>query len=261
MKTILPTRRCLLGFALAAVCTTAGERTLTLFAAASTSAVMTEAARGYARQSGITVKINPASSGALARQIAAGAPADLFLSASPKWSDWLLEQKGLRPESVRELMRNRLVIVAGREVAPPAIRFVPEFAFADAFKGRLSIGDPEHVPAGRYAAEALKAYGWDKALADRLLPAQDVRAAMLMVEFGQCDLGIVYATDAALCDTVRTVATFPETAHSPIVYTFGICQDTRSLDDAKAFWTYVQTPEVALMLRRYGFVPKPPAGE
>ena len=264
MKTTLSTCRAplaLLGLALATLCATAAEPSLTLFAAASTSEVMTEAAQGFARQSGIMVKITPASSGALARQIAAGAPADLFLSASSTWSDWLLEQKGLRPESVRELMRNRLVIVAGREVAPPVIRFVPEFAFADAFRGRLSIGDPEHVPAGLYAAEALKAYGWDQALANRLLPAQDVRAAMLMVELGQCDLGIVYATDAALSKKVRTVAIFPETAHSPIVYTLGICQDTRAADDAKAFWTYVQTPEVALMLRRYGFVPTPPAGE
>lgn len=238
-----------------AVRVSADHRTLTLFAAASTNDVVTEAARNFAQQTGISVKINPASSGSLARQIVSGAPADLFLSASPKWSDWLLEQKGVTPDSVRELMRNRLVLIAGKEVAVPAITFSPDYAFADAFTGRLSIGDPAHVPAGKYAADALKFYGWDKALADRLLPAQDVRAAMLMVELGQCDLGIVYATDAALSQKVRTVDTFPEASHAPVIYTLSICQDTRSPAEAKAFWEYLQGKEAAALLRRYGFTP------
>ncbi len=238
-----------------AVGVSAGEGTLTLFAAASTNDVVTEAARDFSRQTGINVKINPASSGSLARQIVSGAPADLFVSASPKWSDWLLEQRGLVPDSVRELMRNRLVLIAGKEVTVPTISFSPDYAIADAFTGRLSIGDPAHVPAGKYAADALKFYGWDKALADRLLPAQDVRAAMLMVELGQCDLGIVYATDAALSRKVRTVATFPEAAHAPVIYTLGICRDTRSPAEAKAFWEYLQGKEVAVLLQRYGFTP------
>jgi molybdate transport system substrate-binding protein len=231
----------------------ADERALTFFVAASTNDLATEAASAYSRRTGITVKVVPASSGSLARQIAAGAPADLFLSASTKWSDWLREQNGVLPESIRELMRNQLVVIAGQEAAAPTIRFSADYAFADAFKGRLSIGDPAHVPAGRYAADALAFYGWDKALHDRLLPAQDVRAAMVMVELGQCDLGIVYATDAMLSRKVRTVAVFPEVSHAPVVYTINICRDSRSPADAKAFWEYLRGKEVEDMIRRYGF--------
>lgn len=233
----------------------AGEPALNVFAAASTSEIVAEAARGFTRRTGIAVRLNPASSGSLARQIAAGAPADLFLSASSEWSDWLLERGELRPGSVRELMRNRLVVVAGLEAAVPAIRFSPDYAFAASFRGKLSAGDPAHVPAGRYAAEALKTFGWDRALHDRLLPAQDARGALLMVELGQCDLGIVYATDAGLSRKIRIVATVPEAAHTPIVYTLGICRDTRSPAAAAAFWSHLQTPEVAALLGRHGFVP------
>lgn len=252
MNTIRP---CLLLLALALGRAIADEPALNVFVAASTSEIVAEAAREFSRQTGIAVRLNPASSGSLARQIVAGAPADLFLSASREWSDWLLEREGLRAGSVRELMHNRLVVIAGAATAVPAIRFSSDYAFAASFRGRLSVGDPAHVPAGRYAAEALKTFGWGQALADRLLPAQDVRGALLMVELGQCDLGIVYATDAVLSRKVRIVATVPETAHTPIVYTLGICRDTRSPDAAKAFWSHLQTPAVAALLGRHGFVP------
>jgi molybdate transport system substrate-binding protein len=230
-------------------------RALTLFAAASTSEVVSDAIQGFERKTGIRVKLNTASSGSLARQIASGSPADLFISASVHWSNWAAEKKGVRTDSVRELMRNRLVLITPKDGGPIKIRFARDFVFADAFKGRLSVGDPAHVPAGRYAMEALGAYGWDKAVAKRLLPAQHVRAAMLMVELGECDLGIVYATDAKASAKVRTVATFPEASHSPIVYTLSICQDTRSLSEAKRLWSYLQGEETAAIMTRLGFTP------
>jgi molybdate transport system substrate-binding protein len=241
---------------LAALPAGAGEpRTITLFAAASTSEVVSDAVQGFEKKTGIKVKLNMASSGSLARQITSGSPADLFLSASVRWSNWLAEKKGVRTDSVRELMRNRLVLITPKDGGPITIRFARDFAFADAFKGRLSVGDPAHVPAGRYAMEALKSYGWDKAVAKRLLPAQHVRAAMLMVELGECDLGIVYATDAKASAKVRTIATFPEAAHSPIVYTLSICQDTRALPEAKQLWSYLQSDDTVAIMTRLGFTP------
>jgi molybdate transport system substrate-binding protein len=230
-------------------------RTLTIFAAASTREVVAEATKAFQKETGIAVKLNMASSGSLARQINSGAPADVFLSASPRWSTWLNEKKDLDTGTVRELMRNRLVIIAPKGDEPTAIRFERDFPIANAFKGRLSIGDPEHVPAGRYAMGALSFYGWDKPLAKRLLPGQDVRAAMLMVELGQCDLGIVYATDATASAKVRTIATFPETSHSPIVYTISICAGTESPAGAKQLWSYLLGEETAAIMTRYGFTP------
>jgi molybdate transport system substrate-binding protein len=153
----------------------------------------------------------------LARQIDQGAPADVFVSANADWIDFLDTRDRLVPGSVAAFARGALVVVApkGTDVN---IDLDPEFAISDAFKGRLAIADPAHVPAGQYAKEALQALGWWNVLSGRLAVASDVRGALTYVDRGACDLGIVYATDATISSRVKVVAVFPDSLHSPIWY-------------------------------------------
>ncbi len=162
-----------------------------VFAAASTTDVVGEAARRFEARSGVRVVCSFGGSSSLARQITAGAPADVYVSADQAWMDALESEALIEAGSRRDLMANELVLVAPAEVA-----FEVDFAGAAPDVRRIAVGDPAHVPAGRYAREALEWLSWWPALEARLLPAQDVRAALRLVELGEADAGIVYATDA-----------------------------------------------------------------
>jgi molybdate transport system substrate-binding protein len=159
-----------------------------------------------------------ASSATLARQIEHGAPADLFVSASTEWMDHLEAYALVTPSSRQVLVGNSLVLVAhARDAAP--LDLAAEASLSERLgSGRLAVGDPAHVPAGRYAREALDALGLWAHVAARLAPAGDVRAALALVERGEAPLGVVYATDAEASDGVTVVASFPAESHSPVWY-------------------------------------------
>ena len=186
-----------------------GDPALCLFAAASLTSALTEV---LPRAGFPDLRLSFAGSSALARQIDAGAPADLFVSASPRWMDYLQERRRIDAETRFDLLANRLVVVtpagSGLEVQPR-----PGFDLAGVFRGRLAVGDPDHVPAGIYARQALQALGWWPALEHRLAPAPDVRAALLYVERGECEAGVVYATDAAISRRVRVAAELADSLH------------------------------------------------
>lgn len=187
-----------------------------LYAAASLAGALEDVARGPAAAQGVDLRCSLAASSTLARQIEQGAPADLYLSASPEWMDYLEERGLLAPDTRTDLLGNSLVVIAPRG-AGFAVRVAPGFDFAGAFTGHLALADPEHVPAGMYARQALEALGWWEALAGRVAPAQDVRAAAAYVERGECAAGVVYATDA-LGQALEVVAALPDSLHEPIVY-------------------------------------------
>ena len=226
-----------------------------VFAAASTTNAVTEIGQLYAARSMGRVTPSFASSSTLAKQIASGAPADVYISANKKWMDFLEEKNLINRKSRLDLLGNRIVLIAPIDSAVSAIDVTPGFSVA-AFlgeDGRLSIGDPDHVPAGMYGKKALENLGsWDP-VKDRVAPMKDVRAALVLVEREEAPLGLVYATDAAISKKVRVVGTFPETSHPPIVYPVAAVAGGKAVA-AKNFIDFLQSPESRAVFEKYGFV-------
>lgn len=193
---------------------------LTVFAAASLSDVMKELVQGYQANTGRVVRLSLASSSTLARQIENGARADLFLSADEEWMAYLDQRRLIATDTWTRPIGNRLVMIAPADRAEP-LTLSAGFDLAGRLDGgRLAIADPAHVPAGRYARQALEHLGlWHIAEA-HLARADNVRAALALVERGEAPLGIVYATDARTAKSARVVAEFPAGSHRPIRYSF-----------------------------------------
>lgn len=239
----------LLGLAPAA---SAAERGPVVMAAASLQEALTAAADAWAAKGHARPLLSFAGSSALARQIVAGAPADLFLSADEPWMDAVAKAGLLRPGTRTTLLGNRLVLVGpagGRLRLTPA----PGFPLARALGGgRLALADPDAVPAGKYAKAALTALGVWRGVAGRLAPAENVRAAMALVEHGAAPLGIVYATDARASKRVRVVGVFPASSHPPIRYPVALLKASRH-PDAMGFRNFLASREGRAIFARYGF--------
>ncbi|MBN2162590.1 MAG: molybdate ABC transporter substrate-binding protein, partial [Pontiellaceae bacterium] len=185
---------------------------LTVFAAASTTDVMKELAEAYAKDGGEAVRFNFASSGALARQIDAGAPADLFISANTKWMDFLADKKLIKTETRSDIVKNSLVLVI------PADSTMTYEGFPANLTGMLAVGDFKSVPAGTYAEAALRSLGWLDTVKGKLVKGTNVRTVLMYVERDEADAGIVYKTDAMQSEKVKIIGTFPAESHPPIVY-------------------------------------------
>lgn len=208
---------------------------LIIFNAASTTELVNALGQLFYAQTGIIIKSNPASSGTLARQLEHGAEADIYISAAGEWADYV-NKPGLT-YSCRPFVRNRLVLISPVNSAAALLIPDKETAFPDLFTGRISMGDPAHVPAGRYAVQALEYFGWYNELRDRILPTSDVRSALLVVEMGEADFGIVYSTDAARSDKVSVTGIFPEVSHSPIIYYCSLMKNNSG--QAKLFYDFI----------------------
>ena len=224
---------------------------LTAFAAASLTDVLNKIGTAWQQKTGHTVVMSFAASSVLARQIENSQGADMFVSADKEWMDYL-ERRGLIARGTRrDLLGNRLVLIAPRD-SKTALAIAPHFDLAGALHGgRLALADPESVPAGRYAKAALTALGVWNTVADRLAPAENVRAALAYVARGEAPLGIVYSTDAIAEPRVRIVASFPGNTHPPIVYPVGLTKDAKPL--ARDFLSYLEGPEAAAIFKRAGF--------
>jgi molybdate transport system substrate-binding protein len=229
---------------------------ITVFAAASLTDALPALAARYAAQAGVTPGFSFAASSLLARQIEAGAVADVFIAADEAWMDYLAARGLVRGESRRPLAGNRLVLIGGNAGTPLAPDARPDVA-ALLGTGRLAIGDPAHVPAGQYARAALTTLGQWAAVKDRLVPAESVRAALTYVAQGETPLGIVYATDARAADRVRVLWTFPADSHPPIRYPAAVTAEARAPAAAAAFVTWLAGPDATALWRRFGFEPLP----
>jgi molybdate transport system substrate-binding protein len=246
----------LAGLAWAAFSTNAAaaESEVVVFAAASSTNAITEIAELYAARSQGRVTPSFASSSALARQIENGAPADVFLSADEKWMNYLEEKNLLVKGSRYDLLNNRIVLIAPRESALQRIKVKSGVSLSAALgkDGRLSMGDPDYVPAGIYGKQALQALSiWDP-IKNRIAPMKDVRAALVMVERGEAPLGLVYATDAAISKKVRVVGVFPADSHAPIVYPVAVVAGGQTAAAAR-FMDFLRTPEARAVFEKYGF--------
>lgn len=225
-----------------------------VLAAASLQEAMTEAADRWAREGHPRPVLSFAASSALARQIEAGAPADLFLSADREWMDKVVLDGLVRPLTRTTLLANRLVLIAPATARPVPLAIRPGFPLARALgDGRLAMADPAAVPAGRYGKAALTRLGVWRSVAGRIARGDNVRAALALVARGEAPLGIVYATDARASRGVRVVAVFPAASHPPIVYPMAILAGSRHPDTA-AFRRYLLSNRGRAIFARHGFL-------
>ncbi len=226
---------------------------LVVFAAASTTNALTEIGHLFTAKTHVTVRPAFAASSTLAKQIALGAPAGLFVSADIKWMDYLDQKKMIVPGSRIDLLGNSLVLIApsSSKLAPMTITKTTDLVKLLGH-GRLATGDPSHVPVGIYAKQALKAMNQWQAIEPRLARAESVRSGLALVERGEVPLGIVYATDAAITRRVKVIGTFPDTMHKPIVYPAGLVTGNAT-PAAKQFLAFLKTRAARAVFAKYGF--------
>lgn len=231
-----------------------GKPPLTVFAAASLTNALTDVARAYTARTGQPVRFSFAASGIAARQLEAGAPADLFFSAEPEWMDHVQARGLIAAGSRRDLLRGRLALIAPH-ASSVSLKIAHGFPLAAALgpRGRLATGDPDYVPAGRYARAALQSLGVWPSVANRLVRADNVRVALAYVARGEAPLGVVYETDAAVEPGVRIVDIFPANSHPPIVYPVAILRHAKP--GASAFAAFVRGQAARAIFIRYRFQP------
>lgn len=234
---------------LAAEKATESEKTILVFAAASTTNVLDELKAQYAREFGVKVETNYAASSTLAQQIVHGADADLLLSADTKWADFLA-QKG-QVVRRRNLLGNRLVIVVPADSTMEVRR--AEDLLSSGIE-HVAMGEPQSVPAGVYAKESLTKLGLWERLKTKVVPAEDVRHALAYVETGSVEAGIVYATDAAASRRVKVAAEIAENLTSPVRYPLLLLKHGEGSNAAEAFYQYLGSPAAAKVFRRHGFL-------
>jgi molybdate transport system substrate-binding protein len=233
---------------------TAAAPALTVFAAASLKDVLAEIGRLFETETTTPVTASLAGSGQLAKQIEAGAPADVFISADSVWMDWLAERHRIKPETRRDIAGNRLVLIApaASQSTLSDLARLAETLGTD----RLAIAQPDSVPAGRYAKDALTKLGlWD-GLSAHLAATENVRAALLLVSRGEAPFGIVYASDAKADASVRVLLSFPDNTYGPIVYPAAVI--AASTHPAAAdFVAYLSSARAKAVFEKAGFLVPP----
>lgn len=227
-----------------------------IFAAASTTNAVSEIKALFVKTKNVQATVSFASSSTLAKQIARGAPVHLFISANPKWMTFLEERNQIEPDTSCNLLGNRIVLIGPVDLPVETIDIRPgldlEPVLGDGF---VSMGDPDHVPAGMYAKKALIALGiWGK-IKTRIVRAKDVRSALVFVERAETPLGVVYATDAAISKKVRVVGIFPEKSHPPIVYKAALVKGNATRL-AKEFMAFLKSAPAGKIFKKYGFYTK-----
>jgi molybdate transport system substrate-binding protein len=254
-----PTSRDLLVFVLLVLSSTpwsapasAQAEKLIVFAAASLKDALDEVNAAYQREKGQKTATSYAASPTLAKQIEAAAPADVFISADLDWMDYLAKRNLIKPETRANVLGNRLVLIAPANSAAK-LGIAPNFPLAQALgNGRLAIADPNGVPAGRYGKAALESLGVWSSVADRLAPAENVRATLALVSRGEAPFGIVYQTDAASDKAVKIVGTFPQDTHPPIIYPIAVVTSSTNRG-APAYIAFLKSPAARPIFEKQGF--------
>jgi molybdate transport system substrate-binding protein len=226
---------------------------VTVFAAASLSDALEKVGTLYKQQSGKDVTFSFAASSVLARQIeASSGGADIFISADSDWMDYLDTRGLIAHDTRKDLLGNHLVLIAPKE-STVKLTIAPHFDLLGALKGgRLAVADPDSVPAGRYAKQALLSLGVWNALADHLVQAENVRVALAYVARGDAPLGIVYTTDAMSEPKVRIVGEFPDPTHNKIIYPGALTKDAHL--GARGFLDFLSSPQARGIFEQAGFI-------
>ena len=228
--------------------------TVTVFAAASLKEALDEQAQRFEADTGQRVIAVYGASSALARQIEAGAPAAVFISADLDWMDYLQQRSLLVPGSRGQLLGNSLVLIAPAK-SSASLKIAPGFALAAALGAeKIAIANPDSVPAGKYAKAALQSLGVWSGVEKHAVRAENVRGALALVARGEAAFGVVYRTDALAEKSVRIVDTFPESSHAPIVYPIALV-NTANARAAAAFADFLRSPVARTIWSTHGFVP------
>ena len=240
-------------FAIAAViglagCTPSASDGPVVLAASSLQAPLEQLAAEWTASGRPAPVLSFASSAALARQIESGAPADIYISADRQWIDYLAGQAQVEPDALRRIAANRLVLARNIDMT--------ELSEAEALQllasERWATGDPDSVPLGRFAREALERRGiWDEA-SPNLVSAASARAALVLVARGETRLGVLYASDVASNDLVEPVFAFPANDHSRIEY-FATILPASAHPQAQGFLEFLASPNAAKVFAEHGF--------
>lgn len=223
---------------------------LYISAAASLTDALIEIEQEYNKQSNAILTFNFAGSGTLQKQIEEGAPCDLFISASKGHMDALEELDIIDAESRTNLLGNTLVLIASSEKAQE----INKLDYLKEGKPEsICIGEPETVPAGKYAKEVLNSMGAWEALEDKIIYAKDVKQVIEYVDTGNVDCGFVYESDALLLKTGKIADYSPEGSHSPIVYPAALIKDSQNKEEAAAFYEFIKSDEIMKIFEKYGF--------
>lgn len=227
------------------------QKTIYVSAAASLTNVMQELGKDYEKENPtVAVKFNFAGSGALQAQIEQGAPADLFISASPKQMK-ALQTKGLLDDSTEKpLLENSIVLIVPKDSKLQLTSF--KDLTKDNIK-KIAVGNPQGVPAGQYAEQVFTALHLQAAIKDKVVYAANVRQVLAWIEENDADCGIVYATDAKITDKVKVILTAPADTHKPVVYPVAVLKDAKQPAAAKSFEAYLSSPAAKQIFEKYGF--------
>jgi molybdate transport system substrate-binding protein len=230
----------------------AQSKDLIVFAAASMKNALDEVNAAYQNKTGQKATTSYAASSALAKQIEAGAPADIFISADLDWMDYLGQKNLIRAGTRSNLLGNKIVLIAPAS-STAKVTIAPDFPLAQLLgDGRLAMADTSAVPAGKYGKAALETLGVWSQVASKIAPAENVRAALLLVARGEAPFGIVYQTDAAAEPTVKIVAAFPDNTHPPIVYPVAIVV-TSTNPGAAAYIEFLRSAAAQPAFEKQGF--------
>ncbi|MFN4053026.1 MAG: molybdate ABC transporter substrate-binding protein [Acinetobacter junii] len=222
---------------------------VTVYAAASLTNAINELDVIYEQKNKVQIQTSYAGSSTLAKQIEAGAPADIFISADVQWMDYLQKKQLVSANNRVNLLGNRLVVIAPK-ARPIKLKIDKSFDFTRIVQGKWCTGDTKSVPVGKYAKQALNSIGWWDKVSTRLVETEDVRAALNFVARGECQLGIVYATDAAISKNVIIVGTFPKNTHQPIIYPIGLVKKNT---ESMKFYKFLQSSQATKVFKKYGF--------
>lgn len=229
------------------------QDSITVFAAASLRNALDETDSAFTKATGIKVVASYAASSTLAKQIAQGAPADVFISANVKWMDFLAKHKQIKPDTRVNLLGNSLVLIAPKSSKLEHVNIAKGFDIAKlAGPGRIAVADVKAVPAGLYAKAALQSLGAWQAAEPKLAQAENVRATLAYVARGETPLGIVYSTDAAIEPAVKIVGTFPAGSHPPIIYPVAAIAQTKS-PAVPRYLHFLGTSAAKAIFEKYGF--------
>lgn len=230
----------------------AQTKDVVVLAAASLKNALDDASAAWTKETGKATKISYAASPVLARQIEAGIPGDVFISADIPWMDYVAERKLIKPSSRSDFLGNQIVLIAARD-SKVDLKIEKGFALRAAMgDGRLAMANIDTVPAGKYGKASLEALGVWSSVSDRVAQAENVRMALLLVSRGEAPLGIVYRTDAAADSNVRVVGAFPTDSHPPIVYPMALLA-TSTNPDAEAFAAFLKSPAGQPFFEKQGF--------
>ena len=230
----------------------AAQEAITIFAAASLKNALDDANAAFTKATGIKVTASYEASSALAKQIEAGAPADVFISADLRWMDYAAQKNLIRPDSRFNLLGNRLVLIAPKESKLDRVTISQGFDIAKlAGDGRIAVADVKAVPAGLYAKAALEKLGAWAAAEPKLAQAVNVRATLAFVARGEAPLGIVYATDAKVEPKVKIIGVFPDGSYPPVIYP--VAATATSKTAAARYLQFLRSGAAKAIFEKYGF--------